>query len=187
VPQGLKGGFEVMSDKPVRENIRHHQTLLAYSSMPDPSLQKLHQEWAEYVPKFKKPSFRTLKSWSAKYQWVERSQAIHQAAKEEAVKKVIANLTMGKEEILAITRAVMIRYGSQLKDNAQGRLTILDFERAWRIQRIELGLPTEIGSHEVAIKDRYEGVSDGELILQLETLTAKYKEKLNKFGHLQSS
>ncbi|TSC87899.1 MAG: hypothetical protein G01um10147_402 [Microgenomates group bacterium Gr01-1014_7] len=169
-----------MSDKPVRENIRQHQALLAYSSMPDPSLQKLHQTWAEYVPKFKKPAFRTLKSWSAKYQWVERSQAIHQAAKDEAIKKIIANLTMGKEEILAITRAVMIRYGAQLKDNLQGRLTILDFERAWRIQRIELGLPTEIGSHEVAIKDCYEGISDEELILQLEELTAKYKERLSR-------
>ena len=40
-----------MSDKPVRENIRQHQAFLAYSSMPDPSLQKLHQELAEYVPK----------------------------------------------------------------------------------------------------------------------------------------
>ena len=98
MPQGLEGGLLVMSDKPVRENIRQHQGLLAYSSMPDPSIQKLHQTWAEYVPKFKKPAFRTLKSWSAKYQWVERSQAIHQAAKEEAVKKVIANLTMGKEK-----------------------------------------------------------------------------------------
>ena len=74
----------------------------------------------------------------------------------------------------------MIRYGAQLKDNLQGRLTILDFERAWRIQRIELGLPTEIGSHEVAIKDCYEGISDEELILQLEELTAKYKERLSR-------
>lgn len=102
-------------------------------------------------------------------------------------RKVIANLTMGKEEILAITRAVMIRYGQQLKDNTQGRITISDFEKAWKIQRIELGLPTEIGKQEVNVKDSYAGISDDELVLQLETLTAKYKERLNKFGHLQSS
>ena len=169
-----------MSDKPVRENIRQHQAFLAYSSMSDPSVQNMWETWGKIggLSEYKRPSFRTLELWCTKYQWVERSQAIHQAAKEEAVKKVIANLTMGKEEILAITRAVMIRYGQQLNDNAQGRLTILDFERAWRIQRIELGLPTEIGNQEVVVKDRYAGVSDKDLILQLESLTAKYKEKL---------
>ena len=167
-----------MSDKPVRENIRQHQALLAYSSMPDPSLQKLHQEWAEYVPKFKKPAFRTLKSWSAKYQWVERAKQIHNKAKDIAVKKTIEQLAMTKEEVLAITRVIMIRYGQQLQENTQGKLTVIDFREAWKIQRIELGLPTEIGKHEVDVKDNYEGVSDEELILQLETLTAKYKQSL---------
>lgn len=55
---------------------------------------------------------------------------------------------------------------------------MLDFEKAWRIQRIELGLPTEIGKQEVDVRDRYEGVSDEGLILQLETLTTKYKQRL---------
>ena len=167
-----------MSVKLARENIRQHQALLAYSSMPDPSIQKLHQTWAEYVPKFQKPSFRTLKSWSAKYRWVERSQAIHQAAKDEAVKKAVEQLTISKVEILTITRALMIRYGQQLKDNAQGKITMLDFEKAWEIQRIELDLPTEIGEHEVGLKDSYAGVSDEELLMKLKTLTAKYKRSL---------
>ena len=169
-----------MSDKPVRENIRQHQAFLAYSSMPDPSVQNMWETWGKIggLSEYKRPSFRTLELWCTKYQWVERSQAIHQAAKEEAVKKTIEQLTMAKEEILAITRAVMIRYGQQLKDNAQGRLTISDFEKAWKIQRIELSLPTEIGKEEVTVKDSYKGVSDEELILQLETLTAKYKQSL---------
>ncbi len=167
-----------MSDKPARENIMQHQALLAYSSMPAPSIQKLHQTWAEYGLKFKKPSFKTLKSWSAKYQWVERSQAIHQAAKEEAVKKAIEQLAISKMEILTITRAIMIKFGQQLRENPQGEITMADFEKAWEIQRIELGLPTEIGSHEVTVKDRYEGVSNEELLMQLETLTAKYKQSL---------
>lgn len=141
-----------MSYKPARENIRQHQALLAYSSMPDPSLQKLHQTWAKYGLKFKKPSFKTLKSWSAKYQWVERSEAIHRAAKEEAVKRTIEQLTMSKVEILTITRAIMIKFGQQLRNSAQGEITMADFEKAWEIQRIELGLPTEIGEHEVGVK-----------------------------------
>lgn len=168
-----------MSYKPSRENIKQHQALLAYSSMPDPSLQKLHQTWAKYGLKFKKPAFKTLKSWSAKYLWMERSQAIHQAAKEEAVKKAIEQLTMSKVEILTITRAIMIQFGQQLRDNTQGEITMADFEKAWEIQRIELGLPTEIGNHEVTTRDRYEGVSDHELLRQLETLTVRYKEKLS--------
>lgn len=167
-----------MNKKPIRENIRHHQAFLAYSNMPDPSLQKLHQKWSEYVPKFKKPSLRTLKSWSAKFQWIVRAEAIHQAAKEEAVKKAVSDLTMDKEEILAITRAVMIRYGQQLHADNQGKITTLDFEKAWKIQRVELGLATEIGKREVDVTDRYGGVSDEELLNQLEALTTKYREKL---------
>lgn len=47
-----------------------------------------------------------------------------------------------------------------------------------KIQRIELGLPTEIGEHEVGVKNRYDGVSDEELIAKIEELTAKYKQSL---------
>lgn len=43
-----------------------------------------------------------------------------------------------------------------------------------------MGLPTEIGKEEVAVKDSYEGVSDEELIEKIEELTAKYKERLNQ-------
>lgn len=170
-----------MSNKPAEENQRQNGAFLAYSSIPDPSLQKLHQEWAKYVPRFKKPSFRTLKSWSAKYQWVERSKAIHQEAKEQATKKTVEQLAMAKEEVLAITRVVMIRYGQQLQENTQGKITALDFEKAWKIQRIEMGLPTEIGKHEHEVDvDVYAGVSDEKLLEELESLTKRYKEKLTQ-------
>lgn len=43
-----------------------------------------------------------------------------------------------------------------------------------------LGLPTEVGNHEVTVKNRYEGVSNEELLMQLKTLTAKYKEKIKQ-------
>lgn len=177
-----------MSDKPTRENARQHQALLAYSSMSDPSLQKLHQTWAEHLPKFKKPSYSTLKEWSAKYQWVLRSQAIHQEAKDQAIRKTVEQLVMAKEEILAITRSVMTKFGKQLNTNKQGRITTMDFEKAWKIQRIELGLPTEIGKQEMDIKDSYKGVSDEELVEKLEFLTKRYKERLKeKFESLGSA
>lgn len=171
-----------MSDKPTRENIRQHAAFLVYSQMPESSVQKLWETWEKHgqLRKYTKPSPRTLEEWCSKYQWVARAEAIHQVAKEEVVRRTIDQLTMSKTEILAITRAIMIRYGQQLKDDTQGKITALDFEKAWRIQRIELGLPTEIGKEEVDVKNSYEGVSDEELIAQLEGLTAKYKEKLNK-------
>mgnify|MGYP001581620106 CR=1 FL=1 len=169
-----------MSVKLARENARQHQALLAYSSMSDPSLQKLHQTWAKHLPKFKKPSYSTLKEWSAKYQWVSRSQAIHQKAKDEAIRKTVDQLVMVKEEILAITRSVMTKFGKQLDTNKQGMITIMDFEKAWKIQRVELGLPTEIGKQDMAIKDSYEGVSDEELVEKLEFLTKRYKERLKE-------
>lgn len=171
-----------MSDKPARENQRQHAVFLAYCEMPEPSVQKLWETWEKLstLTKSKKPPVRTLEYWCKRYNWVARSEAIHQAAKEEAVKKAVSELTMAKEEILAITRAVMIRYGQQLHADKQGKITTLDFEKAWKIQRVELGLATEIGKREVDVTDRYEGVSDKELLNQLEALTAKYREKLNK-------
>lgn len=168
-----------MSDKPARENARQHQTFLAYCNMPDPSLQKLYQTWAKHLPKFKKPSYSTLKEWSAKYQWVSRSQAIHQEAKNEAIRKTVDQLVMVKEEVLAITRSVMTKFGKQLDTNKQGRITIMDFEKAWKIQRIEMGLPTEIDKQDVGM-DAYEGISDEELVEELEFLTMRYKEKLKE-------
>lgn len=175
-----------MSDKPARENQRQHAAFLVYCEMPEPSVRKLWEKWGETggefekLKKYKKPVEKTLERWCNRYQWVVRAEAIHQAAKEEAVKKAVSELTMAKEEILAITRAVMIRYGQQLHADKQGKITTLDFEKAWRIQRVELGLATEIGKREVDITDRYEGVSDKELLNQLEALTAKYREKLSK-------
>lgn len=169
-----------MSDKPTRENIRQHGVFLVYSQMPESSVQKLWETWEKHgqLRKYTKPSPRTLEEWCSKYQWVARAEAIHQAAKEEAVKKEIDELAMTKKEILAITRAVMIRYGQQLRENVESKITASDFEKAWRIQRIELGLPTEIGKEEFDVKDSYGGVSDEELIAQLEALTAKYREEL---------
>lgn len=169
-----------MSDKPARENARQYQAFLAYCNMPDPSLQKLYQTWAEYLPKFKKPSYSTLKEWSAKYQWVSRSLAIHQEAKDQMVRKTVEQLVMVKEEILAITRSVMTKFGKQLNTNKQGRITTMDFEKAWKIQRIEMGLSTEIGKQDMDIKDSYAEVSDEELTKQLEALTKRYKEKLTE-------
>lgn len=64
-------------------------------------------------------------------------------------------------------RAIMIKFGQQLRDNAQGEITMTDFEKAWRIQRTELSLPTEIGQEEVTVKDSYEGVNDEELFCNL--------------------
>lgn len=169
-----------MSDKPARENQRQHIAFLAYSGMSEPSVQKMWESWGKVstLAKHKKPPVRTLEYWCKKYNWVARSEAIHQAAKEEAVKKEIDDLAMSKKDILAITRAIMIRYGQQLRSDTQ-KITALDFEKAWRIQRIELGLPIEIGKHTVDLNDRYKGVSDEELLVQLEGLTARYREKIS--------
>lgn len=170
-----------MSDKPIRESPRQHQVFLAYVQMPDPSARKLGEGWREIggLSGYKRPSYRTLERWCSKYQWVERSKAIHREANDRAIKKTVEQLAMVKEEVLAITRVVMIRFGQQLQENTQGRLTISDFEKAWKIQRIELGLPTEIGKHEVKA-DLYAGMSGEKLVKELESLTERYKERLKE-------
>lgn len=171
-----------MSDKPARENQRQNAAFLVYCGMPEQSVQKLWESWGKVTPlkKYKRPSFNTLEYWRKHYNWVARAEAIHQAAKEEAVKKEISNLVLSKQEILAITRAIMIRYGQQLHSDTQGKITTLDFEKAWQIQRVELGLATEIGKHEVEVKDEYEGISDDELLSKLNYFSKIYKEKSKK-------
>jgi hypothetical protein len=171
-----------MSDKPARENQRQNAAFLAYSRMPEPSVQNLWESWVKIggLNKYKRSPLRTLEDWRSRYQWVVRSEAIHQAAKEEAVKREIEDLAMSKKEILAITRTVMIRYDVQLRDNLQGKIRAVDFEKAWRIQRIELGLPTEIGKQQVEVKDEYGGASDEELLNKLDYFSTIYKKKLKQ-------
>ncbi len=168
-----------MSDKPTRENQRQHAAFLAYSEMSEPSVQRLWESWVKIrgLKKHKKPPLRTLEDWRARYNWVARAEAIHQAAKEQAVKQEIENLAMSKKEILSITRAVMIRFGQQLMDKAQGKITAIDFEKAWKIQRIELGLPTEIGKQSVTTEDEYKDVSDEDLLAKLHQFGRLYRAK----------
>ena len=173
-----------MSDKDTimrRERPAQNQAFLAYAQLPETSVKKLWGTWGEIrgLSEYVRPSFKTLERWRSKYQWVERAKQIHNKAKDIAVRKTVEELVLAKEEVLAITRVVMIRYGQQLKDNAQGRLTILDFERAWRIQRIELGLPAEIGKQEVDM-DAYASMSGEKLVKELESFTERYKERLKE-------
>ena len=166
-----------------KESIVQNQAFTAYAQLPTQSTKKLWDGWvgikglSEYV----RPSAKTLERWCSKYQWVERAKQIHYKAKDIAVKKTVEEIALAKEEILSITRVIMIRYGQQLESNTQGKIDVMDFEKAWKIQRIELGLPIEIGKQVVTV-DLYAGVSDDELVKLLESLTKRYKERLKDEG-----
>lgn len=173
-----------MSNKPVRETPLQNTAFLIYAQVPEPSVHTLWEKWGrnggdlETLKEYRRPAEKTLERWCKQFHWVVRAEAIHQAAKEEAVKRVVEQLAMSKTEILAITRAIMIRYGQQLREDTQGKITMADFEKAWRIQRIELGLPVEIGRQELNMQDAYADLSDWELLAELERLTVQYKEKI---------
>lgn len=171
-----------MSDT-VSETPKQNQAFLAYTQLPVQSSKRLWEAWRKIrgLSEYQRPSARTLERWCTKYEWVERAKQIHNKAKDVAIKKTIEELVLSKEEILSGTRAIMIRFLKQLQDNAQGKLTVVDFKEAWKIQRIELGLPIEIGKQEVAV-DLYEGVSDDQLVEMLESLTKRYKERIKDEG-----
>lgn len=168
-----------MSDNPIRENQIQNKAFLVYSQMLKPSVKRLWDSWEKTVglSEYPRPSLHSAEDWCTKYQWVERAKQIHNKAKDSAVKKTVEELALAKEEILAITRVIMIRYGQQLQANTQGKIDVMDFEKAWKIQRIELGLPIEIGKQEITV-DLYQGVSDEKLVEMLESLTKRYKERL---------
>lgn len=168
-----------MSETVSIESPKQNQAFLVYAQMPKPSSRKLWENWGKnkVLSEYPRPSFSSVETWCTKYEWVERAKQIHNKAKDVAVKKTVEEIALAKEEILAITRVIMIRYGRQLEANTQGVIDVVDFEKAWKIQRIELGLPIEIGKQEVAI-DLYQGVSDDKLVKMLESLTKRYKERL---------
>jgi len=171
-----------MSDKPSRENKRQYLAFLAYSQMSEPSVQKLWESWEKIttLAKIKKPALSTMEWWCKRHDWVIRSEAIQGEAKEKATKKAVENVTMKDKEILAVTRVVMIRYGQQLKDNNQGKISMGDFKDAVLVQRTILGESTEIGKHEVEISDKYQELNDEQILERLEHFAKRVKEKLKQ-------
>ncbi len=171
-----------MSDKPSREDKRQRTAFYYYANMITPSVKEMWETWVKDggLKKYKRPALRTLEEWRKKYDWVERREAFQQEVKEQEQKKRLDAVIMKDEEILALTRSVMVRYGQQLHDNQQGKIGFDDVDRAVKIQRLILGQPTDIGKHEVNVKDEYADLSDEELLSKLERFTKRYKTKLKK-------
>lgn len=178
-----------MSDKPSREDKRQRTAFYIYANMVTPSVSEMYQTWFKDVSlkNYKRPALRTLKEWRRKYEWVERREAFQQEVKEQEQKKRLEAVIMKNEEILALTRAVMIRYGQQLRANKQSKIEFGDVEKAVKIQRLVLGQPTDIGQHEVNIKDDYSGLTDEELLSKLERFTKRYKNKLKNKNEKNSN
>lgn len=170
-----------MSDKPARETLLQNQVFLVYAQLPELSVKKLWGTWGEIkgLSGYKRPAHRTLERWCSKYQWVERAKQIHNKAKDVAIQKTVEELALTKEEVLSMLRAGMLRFGQQLQANTQGIISVTDFEKLWKMMRIEMGLPIEIGKQEVTV-DRYAGVSEEELVEMLESLTERYKKRLEE-------
>ncbi len=177
-----------MSKKVAGQRNRPRVAYSVYEQMDDPSLQKLWQSWGEFrvLKRYKRPTLETIEWWSKTYDWVERRKAFWDTVREKELKKKLETVIMRDEEILAITRAVMIRYGQQLHDNKQGKIEFGDVEKAVKIQRLIMGQPTDIGKHEVDVKDGYANLSDEELLSKLERFTKRYKEKLKQKNETDS-
>lgn len=171
-----------MSKKSAGQKNRPKNAYSVYEQMDEPSLRKLWQSWDEFglLKDHKKPSLNTIEWWCETYHWVERRKAFWHKVHDEEQRKKLEAVIMKDEEILAITRAVIIKYGIQLRENAEGKLAFADIEKAVKLQRLIIGQPTEIGKHEVEIKDEYEGVSDEELLAKLDYFSKIYKEKSKK-------
>lgn len=92
---------------------------LYYKIGPKRSLEKLHVLMSQKCPK-QCPKYRTLKSWSQKYQWQERLQLQEKAVSEGVAKEAIS-ATIGQ-------RAKLIQQTQSMIDkcfNEEGEPTIL--------------------------------------------------------------
>lgn len=91
-------------------------------------------------------------------------------------KEVEAQYIQSDESILRITTDIMKKVGANVSKD-DGELTVADFERAWKIQRIMQGLPTNYEKKDVNAKVEYTDEVIKELGLTEEDFNAENFER----------
>jgi len=81
--------------------------------------------------------------------FAERLADIQQRAREQTNEELASQLVIKRKEIIAICRAIFVRYAKQLRDEEHPmKVTAKDLNTAYKIFKTEMGEAAEISRHE---------------------------------------
>ena len=145
---------QILIEQMPGETQEQYSAFLAYCGMVQRSLRQVYKRWTEIGREYedlgvtlgKRPSFKTLGSWSNKYQWVKRV-AIWDQEKKELM--TLEFQRSEKQRAMKVSR-LFEKIGTNLllQVNRSRPITVDDFKKAWEMFRTESGLST--GRTEVA-------------------------------------
>lgn len=128
-----------------RMSQKHYTVFLAYYGMgAKRSLDKLHQQFTELLPKYegKIPVLETLKNWSRWFSWQSLVQEMDEETNKKLYQEAIEAAKETRVDILKLFRAVVLKFATQLKDSEK-EINSFDIAAFWKMARIEMGLPAD--------------------------------------------
>lgn len=121
------------------ETPKQREAFLTYFKLgSERSLIRLHQDCTKVAPKIRVLSLRTLKGWSARFNWVERAQRMDKETTERVEELAVREATLEKSKILQFVKNVFIRANKGIVDGTM-MPSVSDVKKAWEIMHTELG------------------------------------------------
>lgn len=139
---------QILVEQMPGETREQYSAFLAYCGMVQRSLRGVYKRWTKIGQEFddqgwelgKRPSFKTLGSWSKKYQWVIR------AKKWDKERKELMTLEFQRSEkqrSIKVSRLFeKVSTSLLFQVNRSRPITVDDFKKAWEMFRTESGLTT---------------------------------------------
>ncbi len=185
---------KLTTDQMPGEKSRPYTAFLLYCQMG--SLQKTLAVWeqaigiegeVDYRKLGKKPALRTLSRWSKKFHWVARDELRFEETLAGLKKETIRIDRERKDKIAQLFKLALEKKVRQLnlKQGEPVSDTLLNY--AWKMHRVEMGLPTEVGSYKHEVQNRIveedqKPLTPDEIILsqKITQLEKEHNDKINQ-------
>ena len=105
---------------------------------PDRSLRKLIEKWKQ-DKNITGTALSTLARWSKDNNWVEKADKFDKEEHEQLMKLTLKKGLKSKINMINICRALLIKFGENIKTGGDYVPTMKDAEMAYKILKIELG------------------------------------------------
>lgn len=157
-----------MKDKIIKMNQKQFAAFMAYWGLGgDRSLERLHREWANLLPKLERPrSLKTLKLWSSKFKWQEEMIKMDDDANKKLFDEARNVARESRIDILKVFRVVVLRFTTQLRNDPSKEITSADVATFWKMARVEMGLPADHGQLDHDMSQNLADIIKEELLLK---------------------
>ncbi len=160
-------------------NQKQYAAFMAYWGLGgDRSLDRLHREWANLLPKLDRPqSLKTLKLWSSKFRWQEEMEKMDDNANKKLFDEAVNAARESRIDILKVFRTVVLKFAIGLKNDPLKEITSHDVATFWRMARIELGLAADHGKIDHDVGQNLADIIKDELLSKDSKKTGDDKSK----------